>query len=43
MQPVDVAIIMVVALLVFWPKKLPDVGEQLGQALRELRDIIGRR
>ena len=39
MQPTDIAIIMVVALIVFGPKRLPQVGNELGQAMRELRKI----
>ena len=42
MQPTDIAIIVVVALIVSGPNKLPEVGKQLGQAMRELRDIIRR-
>lgn len=38
-SPADIAIIMVVALIVFGPKKLPEIGKQLGQAMRELRKI----
>jgi sec-independent protein translocase protein TatA len=38
-SPADMAIILVVALIVFGPKKLPEVGKQLGQALREMRKI----
>jgi sec-independent protein translocase protein TatA len=38
-SPADIAIILVVALIVFGPKKLPEVGKQLGQAMRELRKI----
>ena len=38
-SPADIAIILVVALIVFGPKKLPEVGKQLGQALREMRKI----
>jgi len=29
--------ILVIALIVFGPKKLPQIGRSLGQALRELR------
>lgn len=39
MQTADAAIIIVVALIVFGPKKLPEVGKQFGQAMRELRKI----
>ncbi len=38
-SPADIAIILVVALIVFGPKKLPEVGKQLAQALRELRKV----
>ncbi len=38
-SPPDIAIILGLALLVFGPKKLPEVGKQLGQAMRELRKI----
>ncbi len=38
-SPADWAIIAVVALLVFGPKKLPEVGRQLGQAMKEFNKI----
>jgi sec-independent protein translocase protein TatA len=38
-SPADIAIIMVVALLLFGPKKLPEIGKQLGQAMREFRKM----
>ena len=38
-NPADWMIIMIVALIVFGPKKLPEVGKQLGQAMREFRKI----
>lgn len=38
-SPPDLAIIFIVALLIFGPKKLPELGQQLGQALREFRKI----
>lgn len=34
-------IVMVIALLVFGPQKLPDIGRQIGQAMRELRKMSG--
>ena len=37
--PADWVIIFVIALIVFGPKKLPEVGQQLGKALREFRKI----
>jgi sec-independent protein translocase protein TatA len=38
-NPADWAIIFVIALILFGPKKLPELGQQLGQALREFRKI----
>ncbi len=35
----DIAIILVVALIIFGPKKLPEVGKQLGHAMREFRKM----
>jgi sec-independent protein translocase protein TatA len=38
-SPADIGIILVLALIVFGPKRLPEVGKQLGQAMRELRKV----
>ncbi len=38
-SPADLAIIFVVALIVFGPKKLPEIGKQIGQAMREFRKV----
>ena len=35
--PAEILVILVVALLVFGPQRLPEVGRQVGSALRELR------
>jgi sec-independent protein translocase protein TatA len=37
----DIGIIFVVALLIFGPKRLPEVGRQAGQLLREFRKMTG--
>jgi sec-independent protein translocase protein TatA len=37
--PAEVLVILVVALMVFGPKRLPEVGRQVGGALRELRRV----
>lgn len=34
-------IILVIALLVFGPEKLPDIGRQIGSAMRDLRKMSG--
>ena len=38
-SPPDIAIILVLALVIFGPKKLPEIGKQIGQAMREMRKI----
>lgn len=35
--PAEILVIMVVALLVFGPARLPEMGRQVGAAMRELR------
>jgi Tat protein translocase TatB subunit len=35
--PLEILVILVVALVVFGPKRLPEVGRQVGSAMRELR------
>lgn len=40
-SPQDMMIILVVALIVFGPKKLPEIGKQIGSALRELNKMRG--
>jgi len=37
--PLEVLLIVLVALLVFGPHKLPEVGRQVGSALRQLRSF----
>jgi sec-independent protein translocase protein TatA len=36
----DVIVVLVVALLIFGPKRLPMLGRSLGQGLREFKDSI---
>ena len=40
LQPTHLLLILVVALLVLGPKRLPDAGRGLGQGLREFRASI---
>ena len=37
--PAEILVVLVIALIVFGPKKLPEVGRQVGGALRELRKV----
>jgi sec-independent protein translocase protein TatA len=38
----EVAIIAVVALLIFGPKKIPEIGSALGKTLRGFREEVKR-
>lgn len=35
--PMQIALVLVIALIVFGPKRLPEIGKQLGMALRDLK------
>ena len=39
----EIAIILVIALIVLGPKRLPDAGRALGQGMREFKDSIAGR
>jgi sec-independent protein translocase protein TatA len=41
LQPSHLILVLVVALLVLGPKRLPDAGRALGQGLREFKASIG--
>src|SRR5947209_20321885 len=36
----DVIVVLVIVLLIFGPKRLPGLGKQLGQGLREFKESI---
>ena len=38
----EILVILIVALLVFGPTRLPEIGKQLGKAIREIRKIEHR-
>jgi sec-independent protein translocase protein TatA len=38
--PLEIVMILVVALVVFGPKKLPEVGRSLGRGIREFRGSL---
>jgi len=40
-QPMHLLLILLIALLIFGPKKLPEIGKGLGDAIRAFRDGIG--
>lgn len=40
--PTELIIIVVIALVIFGPSRLPKVGQSIGQALREFRDSTAK-
>jgi sec-independent protein translocase protein TatA len=38
--PLELAIVLVVALIVLGPKRLPEVGRSLGNGIREFKDSL---
>ena len=39
--PLEIAIVLVIVLIVFGPKRLPELGKSLGRGIREFRGSIG--
>jgi sec-independent protein translocase protein TatA len=39
--PLEIAIVLIIALIVFGPKRLPELGRSLGKGIREFRGSIG--
>jgi sec-independent protein translocase protein TatA len=38
--PLEIALVLIVALIVLGPKKLPEVGRSLGRGIREFKDSL---
>ena len=38
--PMEIAIILVIALLVFGPKRLPEIGRTIGKLVRDVQRMI---
>jgi sec-independent protein translocase protein TatA len=39
-SPVEAIIILVIVLVIFGPKRLPDLGRSLGRGMREFKDSV---
>lgn len=38
--PLEVLVVLIIALVVFGPKRLPELGSSLGRGIREFRDTV---
>lgn len=38
--PMELVVVLVIALIVLGPKRLPDVGRSLGHSMREFRESV---
>ena len=38
--PLEIIIVLVIVLLIFGPKRLPDLGRSLGHGMREFKDSV---
>ena len=39
--PLEIAIVLIIVLIIFGPKRLPELGKSLGRGIREFRSSIG--
>ena len=38
--PLEIVIVLIIVLIVFGPKRLPDLGRSLGRGMREFKDSV---
>ena len=38
--PLEIAIVLVIALIIFGPKKLPELGRSMGRGIREFKNSV---
>jgi sec-independent protein translocase protein TatA len=39
--PLEIAIVLIIVLIIFGPKRLPELGRSMGRGIREFRSSIG--
>jgi sec-independent protein translocase protein TatA len=39
--PLELAVVLAIALVIFGPKRIPDLGRSLGRGMREFKDSVG--
>jgi sec-independent protein translocase protein TatA len=38
--PLEIVIVLIIVLVIFGPKRLPDLGRSLGRGMREFKDSV---
>ncbi|HKF79209.1 MAG TPA: twin-arginine translocase TatA/TatE family subunit [Thermoleophilaceae bacterium] len=38
--PLEIIIVLIIVLIIFGPKRLPDLGRSLGKGMREFKDSV---
>ena len=38
--PLEIVIVLIIVLIIFGPKRLPDLGRSLGRGMREFKDSL---
>jgi len=38
--PLEIVIVLIIVLVIFGPKRLPDLGRSLGKGMREFKDSV---
>lgn len=41
--PLEIVVVLIIALIVFGPRRLPELGNSLGRSIREFRTTISSR
>jgi sec-independent protein translocase protein TatA len=39
--PMEIIVVLVLALIVFGPRRLPELGHELGRGIREFKETVG--
>ncbi len=42
LSPMHIIVLLIVALLIFGPKRLPEIGSGLGKSIREFKQSMGQ-